>query len=132
MSGNLQSVASMFVSNKLPDYELASNIVKPKNVIDLSQIEDEVPFDVDWRNGRKSHDALPELEKLSNPVGLHETLLWNWKDIEDVDLEELPDPMPPTQTNNNFEDYADHCDQISSVSTKPLSRVSNFTKCNLL
>ena len=104
--------------------------MKPNNVVDLLQLKDEVPFDAQCRNGRKSHDALPELEKLSNPVGLHETSLWNWKDIEDMDLEELPDPMPPTQTNNNFEDHMGYYDQLISGSTQPLSRVSTSTQIN--
>ena len=47
MSGNLQSAASIFVWNKLLDYELASNIVKPKNVIGLLQIDNKVPFNAD-------------------------------------------------------------------------------------
>ena len=63
-------------------------------------------------------------------MGLHKTSLWNWKDIKDMDLEELTDPMLWAQTNNNFKDYMGYYNQLSSELTQPLLRVSTSTQIN--
>ena len=45
-----------------------------------------------------------------------------------MDLDEFPDPMPPTQTNNDFEDHMSHYDKLSIGCAQPLSRVSTSSQ----
>ena len=47
--------------------------------------------DTDWRKLREAHDSRENLDKLLNPAAFHERVLWKNSDLNDANLEDLPD-----------------------------------------
>ena len=76
---------------------MTSNNTKSDNTTILA-IED----DTDWRKLREAHDSRGNLDKLLNPASSHERALWKISDLNNANLDDLPD-LPAN--NNNFEDY---------------------------
>ena len=81
-----------------------------KQVVDVtaqSTKKDALPMltiqnDIDWRAARAPNDNRVNLNKLLDPASQHERDLWKIADLEDVNLEDLPDRPA---SSNNFEDY---------------------------
>ena len=59
-------------------------------------------LDACWRTLREEQDTREELKKLNEPALPHERHLWNIQDLNDINLDELPDKPA---NNSNFEDY---------------------------
>ena len=55
-----------------------------------------------WQALREEQDQREETNKLSEPTLPHERNLWNLEDLNEVNLEELPDEPA---NNSNLEDY---------------------------
>ena len=58
--------------------------------------------DINKLNLCKAHNNLKNLDKLLNPASSYEYALWKISDLNDTNLEDLPNL---SINNNNFEDY---------------------------